>query len=101
MRAMTPSDCFRWRGSTLIFDVRVQPRAATSAIGDVENGRLRVRVSAAPVDNAANEMLTAMLAKAFGVAKSQVRVLAGGHARDKRVAIEAPRRLPDWVPPPA
>ena len=98
---MAPSDCFRWQGDTLIIEVRVRPRADANAIGKVENGRLRVRVSAAPVDNAANAKLTAMLAKAFGVAKSNVRVLAGAGARDKRIAVEAPRRLPDWVSPPA
>lgn len=91
---------FRWQGSTLVLEVRVQPRASANAFGDVENGRLRVRVTAAPVDNAANEKLIAMLAKEFGVSKSKVRILAGAGAREKRVAIDAPRRLPDWIPEP-
>jgi len=42
--------------------------------------------------------MIALLAKEFGVAKSRVRLLAGARKRDKRVAIEGPRRLPGWLP---
>ena len=89
---LTP--CFRWDGETLILEIRLQPRASGNALLGVRNGRLRIRVSAAPVDNAANQKMIAMLAKAFGVAKSRVRLLAGAGKRDKRIAIEAPRRQP-------
>jgi uncharacterized protein YggU (UPF0235/DUF167 family) len=41
--------------------------------------------------------MVSMLAKEFGVAKSRVRVLAGAAKRDKRVAIEEPRRRPAWL----
>ena len=97
IRSESARDCFQWKGNTLVVDVRVQPRASANELGGVENGRLRVRVTAAPVDNAANEKVIAMLAKAFGVSKSRVRLQAGAGAREKRFAIEAPRRLPDWA----
>lgn len=97
MRVVTESDCFHWQGETLVLEVRVQPRASANTFQGVENGRLRIRVSAAPVDNAANEKVIAMLAKEFGVAKSRVRLLAGAGAREKRIAIDAPRRLPEWI----
>ncbi len=64
----------------------------------VANGRLRIRVTAAPVDNAANRRMIAMLAKELGVAKSRVYLLAGASKRDKRVAVEGPRRRPEWLP---
>lgn len=89
--------CFRWDGDTLVLEIRLQPRAGGNEIIGVSNARLRIRVSAAPVDNAANRQMVAMLAKEFGVAKSRVRLLAGAAKRDKRVAIEAPRRRPAWL----
>ncbi len=64
----------------------------------VANGRLRIRVTAAPVDNAANRRMIAMLAKELGVAKSRVHLLAGASKRDKRVAVEGPGRRPEWLP---
>ena len=79
-------------------EVRLLPRAGDNSVADCVNGRLRIRVTTAPVDNAANQRMIALLAKEFGVAKSRVRLLAGARNRDKRVAIEGPRRLPGWVP---
>ena len=92
------SPFFRWDGETLILEIRLQPRAKNNSVADVVSGRLRIRVSAAPVDNAANRRMIALLAKELGVAKSRVRLLAGASKRDKRVAVEGPRRRPGWLP---
>ena len=88
------SDGYRWDGQTLVLELRLQPRASGCTLVGISNGRLRVRVTAAPVGNAANKQLIAMIAKEFGVAKSRVSLLAGAGKRDKRVAIEDPRRWP-------
>lgn len=92
-----PSQCFHWDGVILVLEIRLQPRAGANELVGISDGRLRIRVSAAPVENAANRKMIAMLAKEFGVAKSRVRVLAGATSRDKRVAIEGPRRRPAWL----
>ena len=49
---------------------------------------LKARVRAAPEDGKANAALEALLAKALGVAKSQVKVARGATARLKSVAID-------------
>ncbi len=89
--------CFRWDDETLVVEIRLQPRASDNALVGISNGRLRIRVTAPPVDNAANQRMIALLAKAFGVAKSRVRLLAGAGKRDKRVAIERPGKLPEGI----
>ena len=81
-----------------MLEVRLQPRAGENSVAGSVDGRLRIRVTAAPVNNAANQRMIALLAKEFGVAKSRVRLLAGARKRDKRVVIEGPRRLPGWLP---
>lgn len=86
------SECFRWDGQTLVLKIRLQPRAGDNSLVSISNGRLRIRVTAPPVDNAANQLMIAVLAKEFGVAKSRVRLVAGASNRDKRVAIDGPRR---------
>jgi uncharacterized protein (TIGR00251 family) len=70
------------------FSVRVQPRASRSAIEGVHGDALRVRLSAPPVDGAANEALVELLAKALGVAKRDVRVVAGAASRSKVIEVE-------------
>ena len=67
--------------------VRVTPRAARNTL---EPGQAHAvaRLTAPPVDGAANEALVKLVAEHFGVAKRAVRLVAGERARIKRLAIE-------------
>ena len=68
--------------------VRLTPRAARDEIVGWQNDVLRVRVTAAPLDGRANGALERLLAKALGLPKTAVRVIAGERSREKTVAIE-------------
>jgi uncharacterized protein (TIGR00251 family) len=67
--------------------VRIQPRASKNSMVRLEDGTLKIRLTAPPVDGAANEALVAFLAHTFGVARSQVEILSGHTARQKVVRI--------------
>jgi hypothetical protein len=84
----------RWEDGNLILDLRIQPRASRDEIVGWQGERIKVRITAPPVDGKANAHLLAFLAKACGVAKSHVQLLSGETGRDKRVRIQAPARLP-------
>jgi hypothetical protein len=77
------------------FAVRLTPRGGRDAIDGVgEDGLLRVRVAAPPVEGAANEALCRLLARALGVAPGSVRIVGGASGRRKLVEAEAdPARL--------
>ena len=79
-----------------MLEVRVQPRSSREGVDGEVDGRLRVRVNAPPVDNAANRRVTELIAEAFGVPKSRVEVVAGAARRDKRLKVTGARRLPPW-----
>jgi uncharacterized protein (TIGR00251 family) len=70
-----------------IFRVRVQPRAARHARGGAREGALVVRLTALPVEGAANRALTRLLGRTLGVAPSAVTIVSGGGGRSKRVAV--------------
>jgi uncharacterized protein len=70
------------------FDVRVQPRASRSEIVGEQEGALRVRIAAPPVDGAANEALIELLAKALRVAKRDVKIVQGAASRRKVVEVD-------------
>jgi len=70
------------------FAVRVQPRASTNEIAGVHGDAVKIRLTAPPVDGAANEELVAFLSKVFVVARKSVRILAGESSRSKIVEIE-------------
>lgn len=85
---------WRWDGRDLVLRVQVQPRASRDGFAGLHGDRLKIRLTAAPVDGAANAQLTAFLAAAFGVPKRQVQLVSGASGRAKTVRIEAPARLP-------
>jgi uncharacterized protein (TIGR00251 family) len=70
------------------FSVRVQPRASRNEIAGVYGDALKVRLSAPPVDGAANVALIEFLADVFAVGRRDVRILAGETSRSKIVEIE-------------
>jgi uncharacterized protein (TIGR00251 family) len=69
------------------FAVRLSPRASRDAIEGEHNGALKVRLTAPPVDDKANEALCRLLAARLNVPVSAVRIVAGEKNRNKRVAV--------------
>jgi uncharacterized protein len=68
--------------------VRVQPRASRAEIGGWRpDGTLTVRVTAPPVDGAANAAVGALLATALGVKRTAVEIVHGAGGRDKLVRV--------------
>jgi len=72
---------------TVTFDVLVQPRASRAKLGPVHDGRLKVSVTAPPVDGEANAAVIELLAKTLGVSRGAVEVIAGTSSRRKTVRI--------------
>lgn len=71
----------------ITFKVRVAPRASRDAIEGEYQGALKVRLTAPPIEDRANEALRRLLAARLKVPVSAVRIVAGEKSRNKRVAI--------------
>lgn len=69
------------------FDVLVTPRASREKLGPMIDGRLKVAVTAPPVEGEANAAVCALLARALGVARGNVSVLRGDSGRRKTVRV--------------
>jgi uncharacterized protein len=72
---------------TIIFTVRVTPRASRSSVEGVAAGTLRVRLAAPPLDNRANEELCRLLAERLNIPRSAVRIVRGRQGRLKQVEV--------------
>jgi uncharacterized protein (TIGR00251 family) len=77
----------REQEGAITFEVRVAPRASRNRIVGVQDGALKVALTAPPVDGAANEALKKLLAKALGVSKSNVEIVRGDRARIKVLCV--------------
>ena len=69
-------------------DLRVIPRAPHNAIDGERDGRVVVRVTAPPVDRAANDAVIALLASRLDLPRRAIRIVTGEASRNKTVQIE-------------
>jgi uncharacterized protein (TIGR00251 family) len=68
--------------------IRVTPRASRDRISEVlDDGTVKIQLTAAPVDGEANEKLAAFLSKVLGVARSNIEIVAGARGRNKLVSV--------------
>jgi uncharacterized protein len=75
------------KDGSVTFDVRVIPRASKTEIAGEHDGALKIKLTSPPVEGAANDELIRILAKGFGVSKSQVEIISGSSSRSKRVRV--------------
>jgi len=71
----------------VILELHVQPGARASGFAGQHGERIKVRLAARAVDGKANEALIEFLAAHYGVARRDVRIVAGLKSRRKRVEI--------------
>ncbi|HEY47914.1 MAG: hypothetical protein AMJ88_00875 [Anaerolineae bacterium SM23_ 63] len=68
--------------------IRVTPRSRKTEFGGVmEDGTIRVRVAAPPVEGKANTALVKFLAKVLGVRMNRIDIVAGEKGLDKIISI--------------
>jgi uncharacterized protein (TIGR00251 family) len=71
----------------VFLQVKAQPRASRNEIGEVLGQELKIKITAPPVDSAANEALVRFLAGVLGCSRSAVRLVRGDTSRHKIIAI--------------
>lgn len=72
----------------VLLPVRVQPRASRNQVVGADGEALKVRLTAPPVDGAANQALVKFLAKALGVSKGRLSLVSGQKSRHKLLRVE-------------
>jgi uncharacterized protein len=82
----------RWRirenSSGLEIALHVQPRARRNGIAGMHNGALRLKISAPPVDDAANRAVLQFFSSLLDIPKSRLRIVSGEKSREKILRIE-------------
>jgi uncharacterized protein (TIGR00251 family) len=73
----------------LLFKIVVQPKGATNEVVGLRGDALKIKLTALPVDGAANKMLVQFLAKLLKVPKSDVIIVRGQRSRTKKVFVKS------------
>ncbi len=70
------------------FKIYVQPKASKNAIVGLHDDALKIRLTAPPVDGAANKLCLKYLSKITGISKSAFEITAGHTSRKKHILIQ-------------
>lgn len=84
-----------WIQETLdgvIFKITVQPRGSRNEIAGLQGDAMKIRLTAPPVEGAANKMCVEFLAKSLKVRKSVVEIIRGRTSRSKKVLVRSATR---------
>ncbi|MDX1491050.1 MAG: DUF167 family protein [Pseudohongiellaceae bacterium] len=74
---------------------KLQPKAAKDEFVEISEGRMKIRITAPPVDGKANKHLIKFLAKQFKVAQSNIDIISGETSKLKRIRISTPQVVPE------
>ena len=75
------------RADGVVISLKVQPRASKDEIGEALGGDLKIRVTAPPVDSAANEAVLRLLAETLDCPRGSVQLLRGQTSRRKQMLV--------------
>jgi hypothetical protein len=84
---MTTPAYLRPQSDGVLLSVKLQPRASANEIGDALGNELRIKVTAPPVDAAANEALVRLLAQHLDCPRNRVELVRGHTSRHKTVKL--------------
>ncbi len=76
------------RADGVLLRVKVQPKASRNAILGEQGGRIRIALTAPPVEGAANDSLVKFLAGVLDVRRQQIAIKGGEHGRDKSLLVQ-------------
>ncbi len=76
------------RADGVLLRVKVQPKSSRNAILGEQGGRIRIALTAPPVEGAANDSLVKFLAEILHVRRQQILIKGGEHGRDKSLLVQ-------------
>jgi uncharacterized protein len=76
------------QGDGVVLSIKVQPRASKNEIGEAMGAELKVKVTAPPVDSAANEAVLRLLADVLDCPRGSVQLIRGSTSRHKQILIQ-------------
>lgn len=82
------------KGDTLILTLHVQPGAKRTEVAGLHGDALKIRLSAPPIEGAANAELMEFVARVFSVPLRQVTLKQGAKSRRKVIEVRQTLRGP-------
>lgn len=80
--------CLKEHPRGTLLSLKIQPRSSRNQVVGLQASALKIKLTAPPVDGAANRMCLEFIAKEFGLPRSAVVLVSGAKARQKTLLLE-------------
>ncbi|WP_020676026.1 DUF167 domain-containing protein [Geopsychrobacter electrodiphilus] len=80
-------DCLKAHAKGTVLSLHVQPRSSRNQIVGLHGERLKLKLTSPPVEGSANKCCCDYLAKLFKLSKSDIELISGDKARQKRILL--------------
>lgn len=90
---------YQQQGENLLLHCLVQPKASRDEITGLQDDRLKIRITAPPVDGKANSHLIRFLAEELGLPRSRLSIHNGETGRRKTIRITGMTTPPETLLP--
>ncbi|NOY69574.1 MAG: YggU family protein [Deltaproteobacteria bacterium] len=79
----------------VVFKVHIQPRASKNSVAGIFDDAVKIRLTAPPVDNAANRLCVKFLSKELKLPKKDIEIVSGHTGRNKQILIRSSENRPE------
>lgn len=76
-----------------IFQIHLCPNAKKEEINGLFDGRIKISITAQPIDGKANDSLIKFLSKHFHISRSSIEIVKGLTSRDKTLCIDSEKEI--------
>jgi uncharacterized protein (TIGR00251 family) len=80
-------DCIHYTGNEALVEIQAVTGASKSGLGEILEGRLRVKSAAPAVEGRANAEIIGLFSKTLGCPKSRIAIIRGKTSRRKTLAL--------------
>jgi len=92
---------YKWENDNLHLFIKVQPKASRDEFAEILTDplceRIKIRITAPPIDGKANKYLIKYLSTVFKVPKTAIKIKNGETSRTKHLIIHNPKKLPEQI----
>lgn len=72
----------------VIFNLKISPNSSKNEIIKCDDGTVKVKITAQPIDGKANKALLEFLSKQFKIPKTSIEIIKGHTGKDKTLLIK-------------
>lgn len=81
----------------IIFNIKALPNSSKNSIAEVIEDKLKVKIKAPAVENAANKELVKFFSKTFKVPKSNIEFIGGMTSKQKRLKLPLNDKITEFI----